>query len=301
MAGRDFIAEKDGDSRMAEYDSFKAKQERQEKRKQLKETYYRLTAPVHITLNSYKEHERIEGYYEFKDYGRIFQCDRLLKLETIYGKVQMGYNPNRMRSFVFANMKTNLYDTVNSRYQKIMKEYQQKPEQKRGNENRAYVSGRWKSAAVLLEKAENKPWSEKSIKPYLRKTNMDAIQKTMPFFYREQEREQLEKTKEQIKGLQESVRQNALQGKHQENKALNEQMRELQEESNMLQSILYRKDSGRRGFIRKMNYAFDIEKHEMFDYYRQKRLRAMKEEVEAMETGAENSESTPDGEKEREQ
>ncbi len=300
MAGRDFIAEKDGDSRMAEYDSFKAKQERQEKRKQLKETYYRLTAPVHVTLNSYKEHERIEGYYEFKDYGRIFQCDRLLKLETIYGKVQMGYNPNRRRSFVFANMKTNLYDTVNSRYQKIMKEYQQKPEQKRGNENRAYVSGRWKSAAVLLEKAENKPWSEKSMKPYLRNTNMDAILKTMPFFYREQEREQLEKNGEQMKELQESVRQNALQGKHQENRALNEQMRELQEESNMLQSILYRKDSGRRGFIRKINYAFDIEKHEMFDYYRQQRLKATKEEVEAIDSGAENSEGTPTEEKEKE-
>ncbi len=273
---------------MAEYDSLKSKQERYEKQKKLKEAYYRLTAPVHVTLNSYKEHERIEGYYEFKDYGRIFQCDRLLKLETIYGKVQMGYNPNRGRSFVFANMKTNLYDTVNSRYQKIMKEYQQKPEQKKGNENRAYVSARWKNAAILLEKAENKPWSEKSMQPYFHNANMDAILKTMPFFFKEQEREQLRGNAEQIKRLQEGVRQNALQGKRQESGSLNEQMRELQEESNMLQAILYRKDSGRRGFIRKLNYAFDIEKHEMFDYYRQQRLRAMKEEVEAIEAGADS-------------
>ena len=273
---------------MAEYDSFKSKQERYEKQKKLKEAYYRLTAPVHVTLNSFKEHERIEGYYEFKDYGHIFQCDRLLKLETIYGKVQMGYNPNRGRSFVFANMKTNLYDTVNSRYQKIMKEYQQRPEQKKGNENRAYVSSRWKNAAVLLEKAENKPWSEKSMKPYFHNTNMDAILKTMPFFYQEQEREQLEKTGGQIKELQEAVRQNALQGKREENHSLHQQIRELQEESNMLQSILYRKDSGSRGFIRKLNYAFDIEKHEMFEYYRQQRLRATKEEVEAIESGADS-------------
>lgn len=278
---------------MAEYDSLKAKQEKLDERKKLKETYYRLTAPVHVTLNSYKEHQRVEGYYEFKDYGHIFQCDRLLKLETIYGKVQMGYNPNRKRSFVFANMKTNLYDTVNSRYQKVMKEYQQRPQQKRGNENRAYVSGRWKNAAVLLEKAENKPWSEKSMKPYFRYTNMDAILKTMPFFYQEQERGQLQRTSEQIRELQESVRENALQGKHQENGALNRQMRELQEESNLLQAILYRKDSGRRGFIRKINYAFDIEKHEMFDYYRQQRLRAAQNEVEAIDAGDERGEGTP--------
>ena len=71
------------DDNMAEYDSLKSKQEKLEEQKKLKETYYRLTAPVHVTLNSYKEHERIEGYYEFKDYGNIFQCDRLLKLETI--------------------------------------------------------------------------------------------------------------------------------------------------------------------------------------------------------------------------
>ena len=270
---------------MAEYDSLKSKQEIKEKQKKLQETYYRLTAPVHVTLNSYKEHERIEGYYEFKDYGRIFQCDRLLKLETVYGKVQMGYNPNRGRSFVFANMKTNRYDTVNSRYQKIMKEYQQKPEQKKRNENRVYVSGRWKNAAVLLEKAENKPWSEKSMKPYFHSANMDAILKTMPFFYQEQERQQLDSTREEIKRLQEGIREHAREGKHRENGSLNERVRELQEESNLLQAVLYRKDSGRRGFIRKINYAFDIDKHEMFEYYRQQRLRALKEETEMIDSG----------------
>lgn len=278
---------------MAEYDSLKSKQEKNEKQKELKETYHRLTAPAHVTLSSYKEHQRIEGYYEFKDYGHIFQCDRLLKIETIYGKIQMGYNPNRARSFVFANMKTNLYDTVNSRYQKIMKEYQQKPEQKKGNENRAYVSGRWKNAAVLLEKAENKPWSEKSMKPYLNRTNMDALRKTLPFFGEEQEREQLRNTREQIKQMQEAVRQNALEGKHQNNGSINEEIRRLQEESNLLQAILYRKDSGRRGFIRKINYAFDIEKREMFEYYREQREKVAREEIEAIAPGDDNGEEKP--------
>lgn len=285
---------------MAEYDSMKAMQAKKgEQRKRLKETYYRLTAPAHVTLNSYKEHQRIEGYYEFKDYGHIFKCDRLLKIETIYGQLQMGYNPNRSRSFVFANMKTNLYDTVNSRYQKVMREYQQKPEQKKGNENRAYVSSRWKNAAVLFEKAENKPWSEKSMEPYFHDANMDAILKTMPFFNQSQERQQLEQTKEQIKQMQESVRENSLKGEHQKNGELNRQMRELQEESNLLQAVLYRKDSGKRGFIRKLNYAFDIEKREMFDYYRQQRMQAEREQVEAINAGAGNadSDSSDDNEK----
>lgn len=285
---------------MAEYDGLKLQlNNRGERRKKLKETYFRLTAPIHITLNSYKEHQRVEGYYEFKDYGHIFKCDRLLKLETIYGKVQMGYNPNRGRSFVFANMKTNLYDTVNSRYQKIMKEYQQRPEQKKVNENRAYVSGRWKNAAVLLEKAENKPWSEKSMEPYFQNTNMDAILKTMPFFYCGQEQEQLQENRVQIKGLQEAVRQNALEGRHQANVILNQQLRERQEEGNMLQAVLYRKDSGKRGFIRKINYAFDIEKHEMFDYYRQRRLRAAREQTEAVVPGSDSGEGASAEEKEK--
>ena len=46
---------------MAEYDSLKSKMGRREEQKKLRETYYRLTAPVHVTLNSFKEHQRVEG------------------------------------------------------------------------------------------------------------------------------------------------------------------------------------------------------------------------------------------------
>ena len=88
---------------MAEFDA-KRKQDisKLKEKEQLRETFARLTAPGHVQLNSWEEHERIEGYYEFQDYGHLFSCDRLLKLETFYGKVQMGYTPNRARSFVFA-------------------------------------------------------------------------------------------------------------------------------------------------------------------------------------------------------
>lgn len=275
---------------MAEYDSkkkteslSKEKMIKEQEKKAMRETFDRLTAPVHVTLNSWREHERIEGYYEFQDYGHLFSCDRLLKLETVYGKVQMGYNPNRMRSFVFANMKTNRYDAVNSRYQKAMKEYQQRPEQKKGNENRAWLSGRWKNAAVLLEKAENKPWSERSMEPYFNSVNMEALLKTMPFFGEERERAQLEERKSRIVALQNQVRENALEKNWQENRQINRQMREASEEAALLSAILARKDAGKRAFIRKLNYAFDIDKNSMFDYYREQRRRALREEISAIE------------------
>lgn len=285
---------------MAEYDS-KKQAMGADRKKKWKEAYHRLTAPAHIAVHSYKEHDRIEGYYEFKDYGHIFKCDRLLKIETVYGRVQMGYNPNRGRSFVFANMKTNLYDTVNSRYQQIMKEYQQRPEQKKGNENITYVSGRWKNAAVLLEKAENKPWSERSMEPYLYNTNMETILKTMPFLSSREEKVQLQQIGEQVKDLQQKVSDNAAKGQFDKNRELNQQIRELGEESNMLQSILYRKDSGKRGFIRKINYAFDIEKKEMFDYYRQQRVKAEHEQVEAIAGATAGEDGDPQGKKKNNQ
>jgi len=265
---------------MAEFDAKKKKDSsRLKEKEQMRETFARLSAPVHVTLNSWEEHERIEGYYEFQDYGHLFSCDRLLKLETFYGKVQMGYNPNRARSFVFANMKTNIYDTVNSRYQRSMKEYQQKPEQKKGNENRAWVSGRWQNASVLLEKAENKPWSVRSMEPYLHNTNMETILKTMPYLSSEQELSQLSLRKEAIVQMQKKVSENARKNERSEDAQLHERMREASEESALLQAILARKDSQKRAFIRKLNYAFDIDKKRMFEYYREQRRHAMQEEI----------------------
>ena len=56
-------------------------------------------------------------------------------------------------------------------------------------------------------------------------------------------------------------------------------MREASEESALLQAILARKDSQKRAFIRKLNYAFDIDKKRMFEYYREQRRHAMQEEI----------------------
>lgn len=282
---------------MAEFDAKKKDISKYKEKEQMRENFARLTAPVHMTLNSWEEHERIEGYYEFQNYGHLFSCDRLLKMETFYGKVQMGYNPNRARSFVFANMKTNIYDTVNSRYQKTMKEYQQRPEQKKGNENRAWVSGRWQNASVLLEKAENKPWSVRSMEPYFHNTNMETILKTMPFLSSEQENAQLLQRKEAIVQMQKAVAENARKNERSEDAMIHEQIREASEESALLQAILARKDSQKRAFIRKLNYAFDIDKKRMFEYYREQRRHAMQEEISAIDAeGSNNLQENPEDE-----
>ena len=34
------------------------------------------------------------------------------KQDNMFGTLQLGYNPNRERVFLFANMKTSRYDTV---------------------------------------------------------------------------------------------------------------------------------------------------------------------------------------------
>lgn len=268
---------------------------RQEVRKEL---MARLTAPSHVTVSSYKEHGRIEGYYEFDDYKHLFKCDRLLKIENQFGKIQMGYNPNRGRSFIFATMKTSRYDTIASEYQKGMKEYNRRSERKTENENRAYTSARKKSAAVMIEKAENKPWSENSMQQYLNRVNMDALGKTMPFFQAYREQSQLISDVQEMEELRQQIREQSLEGKWELNQELNKRLLMLNKDREMLQAILYRKDAAKRGFVRKVNYAFDIEKKEMFHYYREERKRMLREMAEdALSENGQEEDAQTDGQK----
>ena len=88
------------------------------------ETYARLTAPVHVQQSHFSEHQRIEGYFENRDVPQFLGSDRLMKLDTLYGTIQLGYNPRRGQSFLFANIKTSIFDTAPSRHQRELKEYQ---------------------------------------------------------------------------------------------------------------------------------------------------------------------------------
>ena len=129
-----------------------------------RETMDRLTAASHVKVEYFAEHQKIEGYYEDRMPERLFGCDRLMKQDNLFGTIQLGYNPNRERTFLFANLKTSRYDTVASRYQKEMREYRMRSLLKGDNENRAYVSRRDEMSSILIEKKERKPWSIRSVK-----------------------------------------------------------------------------------------------------------------------------------------
>ncbi|MGN0342470.1 MAG: hypothetical protein ACI4DO_06735 [Roseburia sp.] len=233
-----------------------------------RETMDRVTAVTHITVEHFSKHTKIEGYYEDQDVGHLFGCDRLMKAENLYGRIQMGYNPNRKRSFVFANIKTSIYDTVSSRYQKEMKEYQMKSLMKGQNQNRAYVARRKSESAVLFEKADTKPWSENTVRPYYGRVNAEALQKTMPFLARKKERDRLQEIRKERKELQQEIQRKIAEGHSDElQEPRLDQKRGLYEE-NFLEAMLQKKEAASRYFMRKINYAFDIQKHEMFEYYK---------------------------------
>ena len=244
--------------------------ERSEKQlEHFRETFDRLTAASHVQTEYFGEHKKIEGYYQSQMQGQMLGCDRLMKQENMFGRLQLGYNPNRERVFLFANLKTSRYDTVASRYQKELKEYQQKTLLKGNNENRAYVSRYWEGASVLIEKRENKPWTRRSIASYLGRENMEAVQKTLPFFRREEETGELKELRarkkqieEELRGLQQEER---LPREEQTERAQrSQQAGELRQEAvagsskeELLEALLIRKDAASRQFLRRMNYAYD--------------------------------------------
>lgn len=230
----------------------------------------RVTAVQHVQVEHFSKHVKIEGYHEYEDAGHLFGCDRLMKLESMYGRIQLGYNPNRKRSFVFANIKTSRYDTADSRYQRELKEYQMKSLLKGENQNLAYVAKRMNGAAVLLEKADTKPWSEETVKPYYRRSNVEALQKNMPFLSRNKQRERLKELKQQQKNLQNEIQENINEGRFLENEALRSKQRAGLQEENLLENLLIQKATVSKYFMRKINYAFDIQKHEMLEYYKNK-------------------------------
>lgn len=240
-------------------------------KKKRKETYDRLTAVQHINVEHFSKHQKIEGFREDGDMQHLFSCDRLMKVENIYSRLQMGYNPNKGRTFILANLKTSIYDTVASRYQKEMKESQMMSILKGENQNRAFVSRRWAQTSVLLDKKEARPWTEGSIRPYYGKINMEALRKTMPFFAKQDEEARREELANKQKEIKDQIGENSRQSMHSENQALNQLALDTMQEENFIQMLIVRKEMTSRFFLRKINYAFDIQKHEMFQYYKDRR------------------------------
>lgn len=238
--------------------------ELEQKIKRRKETAARLAAPAHITQNRFEEHKKVEGFYEDSAAPGFLGCDRLWKWDTLYGTVQMGYDPKRRQDFLFANIKTSIYDTAASQEQRAMNDRQRMSQLKTGNQNRAFSSRRRADSTVLIYKAENKPWAERSIRPYLMRQNMEALQKTMPFLNARAERAERAQALERDKSL------SAMEQKGGNRAAVRAQRLALSRELDTLGSLAWRKQAQARLFFRKMNIAVDLQKQKMFEYYRGK-------------------------------
>ena len=276
----------------------------EQKMEHFRETMDRLTAASHVQVDYFAEHKKIEGYYEENMNGKFFNCDRLMKQDNMFGTIQLGYNPNRDRVFIFANIKTSRYDTVASKYQREMRDYQKKALLKGNNENRAFVSKRKENAAVLIEKKERKPWTYRSVKTYLKRANMEAAQKILPFFSKEEETEELDKIKYYQKTIEEDIRENRIEQSNsnvekgeKERKERENYTRELRyqalrnlEKENLLEAILIRKGTMEKNFLRRLNYAYDFQKKDIEEYYREKK-RNVQERAEAT-----NAEDVPEDE-----
>lgn len=266
----------------------------EQKKEHFRETMDRVTAASHVNVEYFAEHKKIEGYYESVAEGKFFHCDRLLKHENMFGKIQLGYNPNRGRLFLYSNLKTSRYDTIASAYQKEMEEYQQKALLKGDNENRAYVSKRWENAAVLIEKKENKPWTQRSIRSYLNRANAEAVEKSMPFFTKEEEYEELSELKKRRREISEEISAAREEIKKEEDSIeFEEEIRELRKEAtesmateSLLETLIYRKNAAEKTFLRKINYAFDFQKKDIESYYREKRKELEDRATESAETEA---------------
>ena len=271
----------------------------EQKMEHFRETMDRLTAASHVQVEYFGDHKKIEGYYESVAEGKFFNCDRLLKQENMFGKIQLGYNPNRGRVFLYSNLKTSRYDTIASKYQKEMEDYQQKALLKGDNENRAYVSKRWENAAVLIEKKENKPWTERSVKTYLNRANAEAAKKSMPFFSKEEHAE-LAKTRQRQSEISKEIRDIRRQMSTGEGQTVEMELkiRELRKEAvtglskeSLLETLIYRKNTAEKTFLRKINYAYDFQKADIESYYREKR-----KELEAQAAENADTETPPEDE-----
>ncbi|MCL2399766.1 MAG: hypothetical protein FWC91_08510 [Defluviitaleaceae bacterium] len=237
-----------------------------------KETYARLTAPQHIVNNHFSEHKKVEGFFENRNVPQFMGSDRLFRLDTIYGTVQMGYSPGKKKSFIFANIKTSIYDTAASRFQKEIREKSQISRHLRtGTKNKAISSRRRWGSAVILYKAETLPWSPRSVAPYLRRANLEALKKTMPFLDKNEEISDRGQIRSQQRNLQNDLQSNLLSQNYAEMAAIRAQQVADSTRQDMLNAIIYRKDQQRLLFFRRLNSSLDSQKYEMFAYYRNKR------------------------------
>ena len=240
-----------------------------EKKMKDKETYARLTAPQHIVKNHFSEHKRIKGFHENQNAQGFMGSDRLLSLDTIYGRIQMGYSPQRRKSFIFANIKTSSFDTASSSFQKEMHENQMvRHFQTRNN---VFSAKRRGASVVTLFKNEARPWSPRVVAPYLQRNSLEALKKTMPFLEQREDRVEKGRIKKQFKELQNDVRVGLLNKDYTKTAEARARQVELTERDNMLNAIIYRKKQQSLLFFSMVNISLDSQKHQIYTYYQERR------------------------------
>lgn len=261
------------------------RQEIQAKRQEKRETLARLSAPQHLTTTRFLEHRRIEGFEQDREVHDFYGCDRLWKLETVYGRIQMGYDPKRGQSFLFANIKTSIFGNAASREQRSMDERQRMKTLKTGTQNVAYSARRRAGSSVILYKAENKPWSETSISPYLGRANLETLGAVLPFLVRGEVKEAADARREyRALGAKQDAASRAGQT-------------EMSHWIDHLQYIRLLKEQQSRLFFRKLNIALDLQKAKMFEYYRNvkmRRARAAEQKADSAQDVRPNKENTND-------
>ncbi len=261
-----------------------AKQDRlREEENENSELAARLTAPQHIVYTRFEEHAPVEGYEQDRDVADYYGCDRLMKVDTMYGRIQLAYDPRKGQSFLFANIKTSIYDNAASGYQRSMKENMMMKQLKTGNQNVAFSSRRMQNSSVLLYKMENKPWTEGSVKPYLLRVDLQALQKAMPFLQKEVEMEQRQTDMRRRKSYERNIRDAVLRNDAESVRMLRAMDTRTLHNMEHIDALIYRKAAQSQNFFHRINMAFDLQKAKMFEYYRNERerrkLEAMNEEL----------------------
>ncbi len=240
-----------------------------------KEILMRLQAPAHIEKSHFSRHEKVEGLITDKTQNSFLGCDRLLKYDTIFGTVQFAYDSRKSLTFLFANIKPSILDTVASAHQKELDDNKMKNALKTDSENLAFSSKRLKNSASMFYKKDTKPWRESTLSPYLKRANLESLAKSMPFLQRgTQQKERMDLVKEdlELKAMYRTT------SDSKQREGIRAQQHTNLRSMETLNSIIIRKAGMTNMFFNKVNSVFDMQKKEMFNYYNK-----VREETQSLE------------------
>ena len=244
-----------------------------------REQFDRIMAVQHVTSHHFREHMKIQGQQGEHLQGSMFQCDRLWKSESAFSNIQFGYNPNRKRTFLYAVVKSSRYDSISDKNTGAMKEYQRNSTAT--GQKRSFSSRERNQWTVLVENTSFRPWREETIYKHFGRVNTEALAKVLPFLHRNAEKRRMEELKKEGKQLSEEISENQRNGDFQSNIALQSRKTEAIMEENFLNHLRLCKESASQKFFSSINRVFQGQKREIFEYYKDQRLK--EEQEQAME------------------